>query len=100
MNGRVVSPDDRPCLNAKARLRDDPVRGTVVLLYPEGVLLLNSSAGAVLALCDGRKVTAIVNELAGRYLAQADSVAADVADLLERLYERGLIGFIEMEDDG
>ena len=73
----------RPRLARKARLRPDPLGGGTLLLYPEHGLELNDSAAAILALCDGRSVGAIVEALA----APADDVLA----FLEVLGERGLV---------
>lgn len=46
------------------RLQWEPVQQAHVLLYPEGMVRLNGSAGEILARCDGaRTVGAIVAEL-------------------------------------
>jgi pyrroloquinoline quinone biosynthesis protein D len=78
-----------PVLWRLARLDFDPVRQQRVLLYPEGVVLLNDTGGAILELCDGHRsigeVAAILQE---RY--QRD-VTADVIDYLSRLTERELV---------
>jgi pyrroloquinoline quinone biosynthesis protein D len=100
MDDRPLAPPDRPRLTAKARLRQDAARGGTVLLYPEGVLLLNPTAAAVLALCDGRRTAAaIAAELAGRYQASTDAVEADVTGLLGRLRGRGLVFVPDGEGD-
>ena len=44
----------RPRLSAGVRLTYDHVRGQMALLHPEGVALLNATAGTTLALLDGR----------------------------------------------
>lgn len=49
-------------------------QGAYILLYPEGLIKLNASAGEILKRCDGeRKVSAIVAEL------QADFPGSDAA---------------------
>jgi pyrroloquinoline quinone biosynthesis protein E len=80
-----------PGLRRGVRLVHDPVRGAPALLYPEGVLLLNETAAAVLRECDGvRDIDAIAARLNDRY----DGVSAeDVADLLADLHRRRLIGW-------
>ena len=80
-----------PGLRRGVRLVHDPVRGAPALLYPEGVLLLNETAAAVLGECDGvRDTDAIATRLADRY----DGVSAeDVADLLADLHRRRLVGW-------
>ena len=48
-------PTSVPALWRLARLDFDPVRQQRVLLYPEGVVLLNDTGAAILDLCDGRR---------------------------------------------
>jgi pyrroloquinoline quinone biosynthesis protein D len=84
--------EDRPQLAAKVRVQIDRVGGGPLLLYPEGVLVLNPSAAAVVALCDGsRTVGEIAAALAERYAAPADILAADVTAFVGRLRDRGLL---------
>jgi pyrroloquinoline quinone biosynthesis protein D len=79
-----------PRLWRLARLEFDPVRHQRVLLYPEGVVLLNDTAAAILDLCDGqRSIAAIAQVLEDRYHRD---VVADVIEYLSRLAERDLIG--------
>jgi pyrroloquinoline-quinone synthase len=90
--GGVMGEEDRPRLAAKVRLQTDRVGGGPVLLYPEAVLVLNPTAAAVVALCDGsRTAVEIAAALAERYAAPADLLAADVAELLGRLRDQGLL---------
>lgn len=71
------------------RLVRDPVRQRAALLYPEGVLLLNDTAVAVLELCDGhRSGSEIAALLRQRYDGVSD---ADVLDLLTDLDQRRLL---------
>ncbi|HEV2373155.1 MAG TPA: pyrroloquinoline quinone biosynthesis protein PqqE [Streptosporangiaceae bacterium] len=79
----------RPALGCGVRLVHDEARQRDALLYPEGVLLLNETAGAVLSRCDGtRTVAGITTELASLY---AGAVASDVLTLLNGLLARRLI---------
>jgi pyrroloquinoline quinone biosynthesis protein D len=73
----------RPRLARKARLRPDPLSGATLLVYPEAALLLNGSAAAILARCDGRTVAAIAADL--------DAPVVDVLELLIALGERALV---------
>lgn len=78
-----------PVLWRLARLDFDRVRQQPVLLYPEGVLLLNQTGAAILELCDGcRSIAEIARVLGDRY---ACDVNADVAEYLSRLADRDLI---------
>ncbi len=69
------------------RLQWEPAQEAHVLLYPEGMVKLNGSAGAILARCDGlRTVAEVVADLERSYSASglADEVTAFVALALER----------------
>src|SRR5262249_22016704 len=70
-------------LRRGVKLVHDPVRDRYALLYPEGVLLLNDTAAAVLAYCDGeRAVPEVANALADEYEGvEAEDVLALLADL-------------------
>lgn len=78
-----------PVLWRLARLDFDPVRQQRVLLYPEGVVLLNDTGAAILDLCDGRRS---VGDIAGVLQEQYGAdVTSDVIDYLSRLAERELV---------
>jgi pyrroloquinoline quinone biosynthesis protein D len=81
-----------PRLAAGARLQSDRLTGGVVLLYPEGVVLLNGPAAAVLQLCDGqRTLVDLVAVLGRRYRARPEELSRDVAEFLSCLRARGLL---------
>ena len=59
-----ISIDTRPTVSRGFRLQWEPAQNAHVLLYPEGMVKLNGSAGEILKRCDGsRTVTAIVEDL-------------------------------------
>jgi len=78
----------RPRHAAKVRLKWDEVRQKPLLLFPEGVLVLNPTAHEVVALCDGQRTVADISRILGEKFA-AD-VGADVRELLSRLAGKGL----------
>jgi pyrroloquinoline quinone biosynthesis protein E len=85
----MTAATDRPGLRPGVRLVHDCVRGRSALLYPEGVLLLNDTAAAVLRCCDGvHDVDAVVASLARDY---AGLRLGDVTALLEDLVARRLV---------
>jgi pyrroloquinoline quinone biosynthesis protein D len=89
---RAIGPGTRPKLAAKARVQTDRQSGNTVLLYPEGVLVLNATGAAIVGLCDGsRTIEEMVAELAERFDAPPDRLSADVAAYLARLGDRGLL---------
>ncbi len=60
----------RPRIGPGFRLQWEPAQDCHVLLYPEGMVKLNRSAGEILARCDGeRDVAAIVAELEAAFSA-------------------------------
>lgn len=74
--------DARPHIGAGFRLQWEPVQNAHVLLYPEGMVKLNGSAGEIMKRCDGqRSVGQIVAELEQAFNAQglAPDVVAFVA---------------------
>jgi pyrroloquinoline quinone biosynthesis protein D len=86
----AIADTARPRLAAKARLKWDAVREKHLLLFPEGVLVLNPAAQAVLALCDGgRTVAEIIQSLAAQYASAA--IDGDVRNILRRLTDKGLV---------
>jgi pyrroloquinoline quinone biosynthesis protein D len=48
-----VKPDDRPAIGRGFRLQWEPAQNAHVLLYPEGMVKLNRSAGEILTRCSG-----------------------------------------------
>jgi pyrroloquinoline quinone biosynthesis protein D len=82
----------RPKLSARARLQTDKVTGKPVLLYPEGVLVLNPTGHAIVSLCTGEPTLAqIVSSLAERYHVPEEQIAPEVVGYLNRLRERNLL---------
>jgi pyrroloquinoline quinone biosynthesis protein D len=78
-----------PALWRLARIEFDRVRQQRVLLYPEGVVLLNDTGAAILELCDGkRSIAEIASVLGERYSCD---VTADVLEYLSQLIERELV---------
>ena len=80
----------RPRLVTGARLLYDEVRRKPVLLVPEGVVRLNTTAAEVLELCDGqRSLDEIVGALSTRY--DGSDLGDDVRELVDAMTERGLV---------
>lgn len=80
---------DRVRLSRGVRYRWDDVRSQHQLLYPEGLLVLNETGAAIVALCDGRTVAEIKLELTQSF--SATGLEEDVDEFLLRLAQRGLI---------
>ncbi len=48
-----IDPGARPRLESRFRLQWEAAQNAYVLLYPEGMIKLNSSAGEIMKRCDG-----------------------------------------------
>ena len=78
----------KPAVAAMFRLQFEPTQDAWVLLYPEGMVRLNTPAAEILRRCDGsRTVDEIVAELELAF-AQ-DGLRAEVRAFLEQAHERG-----------
>ena len=78
----------RPRLRSIFRLQWEVAQDTYVLLYPEGRVQLNTSAGAILARCDGRhELDDIIGELERLY--STAELAPDVYRFLDHARQRG-----------
>ncbi|ONI85308.1 pyrroloquinoline quinone biosynthesis protein PqqD [Actinosynnema sp. ALI-1.44] len=85
----TIELDSTPRLRRGVRLTYDKTRETHVLLFPEGVLVPNDTAAAVLQLCDGAATVAeITAELGHKYEGVR---VADVQAVLTRLAERRVV---------
>jgi pyrroloquinoline quinone biosynthesis protein D len=72
-----------PALRRGFRLQFEPAQNCRVLLYPEGMVRLNDSAGEILALVDGeRSVGQLIENLSERF--------PDVPDI-----DRDILAFLE-----
>jgi pyrroloquinoline quinone biosynthesis protein D len=86
---RMIADDARPRLPRGVRLREDKVRARWVLLAPERIVKVNPIAVEILRLCDGaRTLREIVADLAARFKADPERIAADVRALLASLAEK------------
>ena len=82
--------DDRPRVVAHYRLQWEEVQKAWVLLYPEGMVKLNGSAGEIMQRLDGEKtVQALVDELESRF--EVSGLTADVLDFLAIAQRQGWV---------
>ena len=82
---------DRPQLASHARIQADRVTGQTVLLFPEGILELNETSGAILERCDGRTIAEAIADLAQQYEVPDSELEADVLEFLDELHRRQLL---------
>ena len=91
METPTITDSAQPRLARGVRLQTDASTGNSVLLFPEGILELNESAQEILARCDGRTVTEVIQALADEYDVDPAMLAADVRQTLADLQRRKLI---------
>jgi pyrroloquinoline quinone biosynthesis protein D len=87
-----ILPGERPKLSSRARLQKDKVTGKPVLLYPEGILILNPTARAIVTHCTGDEtMEEIVAKLAAQYGASTEDLRPDVIACLDRFRALNLL---------
>jgi pyrroloquinoline quinone biosynthesis protein D len=80
----------RPQLNPRFVFRWEASQDAYILLYPEGLIKLNPSAGEILKRCDGqRTVDEISADLAQAFAGDADEVAKGTLSFLTLAREKG-----------
>jgi coenzyme PQQ biosynthesis protein PqqD len=85
----ALSLTDRLQLRRGVRAGTDPLSGETVLLFPEGVLIMNETAAAVVRQCDGsRSVADVLQSVGEGYHGVA---VEDVMSLLQDLIAQGLL---------
>lgn len=78
---------ERPSVNPHFRLQWEEVQQAWVLLYPEGLVKLNQSAGEIMRRCDGsRSVPEIVSELEAAF--NTSNLSGEVAEFLRNAAEQ------------
>ncbi|MBB2927571.1 pyrroloquinoline quinone biosynthesis peptide chaperone PqqD [Paraburkholderia silvatlantica] len=78
----------RPRLRGMYRLQWEAAQDAYVLLYPEGMVQLNSSAGEILVRCDGaHELDEIIGEL--ERLFSTSELAPDIYRFLDHARLRG-----------
>ena len=77
----AIGASTRPAIARGFRLQWEPAQNAHVLLYPEGMVKLNGSAGEILKRCDGeRTVAAIVEDLESAFAATG--LTGDVTEFM------------------
>ena len=88
----MIDPDSVPRIGKGFRLQWEEAQNAHVLLYPEGMVKLNGSAGEILSRCDGATpVQAIVNDLERRFATSG--LDGDVRAFLEIAQQRLWVEF-------
>ena len=84
----AISESARPVVGRGFRLQWEPAQEAHVLLYPEGMVKLNTSAAAIMSRCDGvRSVADIVGDIERTY--GVTGLAGDVGAFVAMARDNG-----------
>jgi pyrroloquinoline quinone biosynthesis protein D len=87
-----IEAGQRPEINPLFLFRWEDTQDSYVLLYPEGVVKLNPTAGEILKRCDGEHTVAtLVDELQRLFAEPPERVETGVYRFLEVSYAKGWI---------
>ncbi|GGE78268.1 coenzyme PQQ synthesis protein D [Streptosporangium jomthongense] len=79
----AVTTTNIPRFRRGFRFQWEPAQNGHVLLYPEGMVKLNESAGAILAEIDGQRCVRDIVAVLEAAFPQADALESDVIEFLE-----------------
>ncbi len=86
-----MNADSRPKFGKGVKLRREG-DGSVMLLIPEGALVLNRPAAVALGLVDGKRTLGeIVEAVVDRFEVTPERARDDLNSLFERLAQRGFV---------
>ena len=81
-------------INSAFIFRWEASQNAYVIMYPEGIVKLNQTAGEILNLCNGdNDVNAIIETLAGMFSADKELIQEKTYEFLETSYAKGWIRF-------
>jgi pyrroloquinoline quinone biosynthesis protein D len=84
--------EDRFVINPMYLFRWEDTQDSYVLLYPEGIVKLNLTAGEIIKRCDGQRTVAeLIGELQALFAGDDERVAEGVHKFLEVFRAKGWI---------
>jgi pyrroloquinoline quinone biosynthesis protein D len=87
VNQPTLGATSRPAVGRGFRLQWEPAQNAYVLLYPEGMIKLNGSAGEILKRCDGAATIADITADLERAFAASD-LSEDVMSFVAMAVEK------------
>jgi pyrroloquinoline quinone biosynthesis protein D len=82
-----------PALRPHFRFQWEPAQDAYVLLYPEGMIKLNGSAGEILACVDGQQSIGDIVEALKEKFPDADTIEADTLEFFSVANDKRWIEF-------
>lgn len=83
-----LSPAQTPQMNPMFRLQWEQAQDCYVLLYPEGMVKLNGSAGEILALVDGQRDSEAICSALMEKFPDAGDIRADILEFLTQAQQQ------------
>ncbi len=89
----MTGQSDVPSINPLYRFQFEKAQDCYVLLYPEGMIKLNGSAGEIMSMIDGRRsVESIITALKEKF-PDAKGIEQDIIEFLEDARHRRWLQF-------
>jgi pyrroloquinoline quinone biosynthesis protein D len=86
-----MSADWKPFLPRGVRLRHDHLRNRHVLLAPERIFEIDQVGVEILKRCDGRRFSAILDDLAKAFEATPEQIRGDVETFLKGFADKRVV---------
>lgn len=84
----------KPSIQKFYRFQWEKAQNCYVLLYPEGVIKLNESAGVILNLCNGKNtVKNIISELSVKFEENESDIKQDIIGFIEQAIKQSWISY-------
>ena len=84
-----------PKLNPLYKFQFEKAQDAFVLLYPEGMITLNGSAGEIMQMVDGeRDVDTIISDLIAKFPG-AEGIDKDIHEFLDHAHEKKWIKYVD-----
>lgn len=78
----MIEPRHVPTIATQFRLQWEEAQDCFVLLYPEGMVKLNTSAGEILACCDGQRSIAAITEALQAKFPDGGDIGQDIIEFI------------------
>ena len=89
----AIQPQQTPVLNRIYRMQWEESQDSWVLLYPEGMVQLNGSAGEIMAQVDGVRTVADIIKVLEEKFPEAGDLSADILEFIGVAHEHDWIEF-------
>lgn len=89
----ILAANKAPSLNAMFRFQWEKAQNCFVLLFPEGMVKLNSAAGEIMQLIDGEKSVLQITDSLQEKFPDAGDLSTDVNEFISTAVEKKWLYF-------